>query len=109
MSKLTVTCRGFHPLHRHTLRGFCEIRIDELRLVIRDIAIHERNGARWAQLPSRPQVRDGELVHDEHGKIQYFHLMNFDSREVADAFSRAVIRSLLEFAPSAFEKEEEEA
>jgi len=50
MSKLTVTCRGFYPLHRNTLRGFCEIRINELRLVIRDIAIHEKGEDRWAQL-----------------------------------------------------------
>jgi hypothetical protein len=106
MSKLTITCRGFYPLHRNTLRGFCEIRIEELRLVIRDIAIHEKGSARWAQLPSRLQIRDGELVHDADGKIQYVHLMNFDSRAVSDAFSAAVIRAVLEFAPTAFEKEE---
>jgi len=104
--KLTITCRGFYPLHRNTLRGFCEIRINELRLVIRDIAVHEKGNARWAQLPSRLQIRDGELVHDADGKIQYVHLMNFDSRAVSDAFSAAVIRAVLEFAPAAFEKEE---
>jgi len=32
--------------------------------------------------------------------------MNFETRAVADAFSAAVIRALLEFAPAAFEKEE---
>jgi hypothetical protein len=105
-SKLTITCLGFYPRHRNTLRGFCEIRINELRLVIRDIAVHEKGSARWVQLPSRPQIRDGELMHDEHGKIQYFHLMNFETRAVSDAFSAAVIRALLEFAPSAFEREE---
>lgn len=107
-SKLTITCRGFYPLHRNTLRGFCEIRIEELRLVIRDIAIHEKGGARWVQLPANPQVRDGELVHDSDGKIQYFPLMNFESRAVSDAFSAAVVRALLEFAPAAFEPESEE-
>ena len=106
VSKLTITCRGFYPLHRGTLRGFAEIRINELRLTIRDVVVHEKNGKRWAQLPAKPQVRDGELVHHEHGKIQYFHLMNFDSRAVSDAFSAAVIAALLEFAPAAFEKEE---
>jgi hypothetical protein len=88
------------------LRGFAEIRINELCLTIRDIAIHEKGSARWVQLPAKPQIRDGELVDDEHGKIQYFHLMNFETRAVSDAFSAAVIRALLEFAPSAFESEE---
>jgi hypothetical protein len=41
-----------------------------------------------------------------HGKIEYFHLMTFDSRAVSDAFSAAVIRAMLEFAPSAFEDED---
>ena len=106
MSKLTISCRGFHPLCRNTLRGFCEIHIAELRLTIRDIAIHEKSRARWAQLPAKPQMRDGELVHDSNGKVQYFHLMSFDTRAVSDAFSAAVIRALLEFAPAAFECED---
>jgi hypothetical protein len=105
-SKLTVSCHAFRPLHRNTLRGFAEIRIDELRLTVRDIAVHERGDSRWAQLPAKPQVRDGELVHDSDGKIQYFHLMNFDNRAVSDAFSAAVVRAVLEFAPAAFEREE---
>jgi len=103
---LTISCRGFRPLCRNTLRDFAEIRIDELCLTIRDIAVHERNGSRWAQLPSRPLLRDGELVHDADGKTQYALLMHFDSRAVSDAFSSAVIRALLEFAPSALEPEE---
>jgi hypothetical protein len=57
--------------------------------------------------PAKPQVRDGELVHDADGRIQYFHLMSFDSRAVADAFSASVIRTLLEFAPSALVVDEE--
>jgi hypothetical protein len=99
MSKFSVSCCAFRPLHRNTLRGFCEIRIDELRLTIRDIAVHQRSNARWVQLPAKPQVRDGELVTDNDGKIQYVHLMSFDNRAVSDAFSA------LEFAPAAFEKE----
>src|SRR5262249_11092961 len=104
--KLSIQCRAFHPVYRNTLRGFAEIRINELRLTIRDVAIHEKGKCRWAQLPAKAQIRDGELVHDEHGKIQYFHLMNFETRAVADAFSAAVVAALLEFAPADFEREE---
>jgi hypothetical protein len=104
-SKFSISCRAFHPLHRNTLRGFAEIHIEELRLTIRDVALHEKGTARWAQLPAKPQIRDGELVRDEADKIQYVHLMDFDSRAVRDAFSAAVIRAVLEFAPAAFEDE----
>jgi hypothetical protein len=100
--KLTVTCESFRPLVRNTLRGFAEITIAEMRLTIRDIAIHEKNEARWAQLPAKPQVKDGTLVKDATGKVQYVHIMEFDGREVRDAFSRAVIQAVLECAPEAF-------
>jgi hypothetical protein len=106
MSKLSVTCRGFRPLHRNTLRGFVEIHIDELKLSVRDVAVHQKGESRWAQLPAKPQVKDGELVKNEDGKVQYVHIMDFDSRAVRDAFSAAVINALLEFAPAAFDDEE---
>jgi hypothetical protein len=104
--KLTITCQGFRPLERNTLRGFVSITIAELRLTIHDIAVHEKGESRWAQLPAKPQVRDGELVTDDAGKIQYWPIMEFASRAVRDAFSAAVIRALLEFAPAAFDKED---
>jgi hypothetical protein len=101
--KLTVTCEGFHPLVRNTLRGFAEISIPEMRLKIRDVAIHQKGEARWAQLPAKPQVKDGALVKDPGtGKIQYVPIMEFDSRAVRDAFSRVVIDAVLERAPDAF-------
>jgi hypothetical protein len=106
MTKLTVTCAGFHPLVRNTLRGFCSVEITELKLTIHDVAVHEKNESRWAQLPAKPQIRDGELVRDDAGKIQYWPIMEFESRAVRDAFSAAVIRSLLEFAPHAFDLED---
>ena len=45
------------------------IKIAELRLVIKDIAVHEKNGRRWVQLPARPQIKDGRAVTDDSGKI----------------------------------------
>jgi hypothetical protein len=104
--KLTITCDSFRPLHRNTLRGFCQLTISELRLTIHDIAIHEKGESRWAQLPAKPQIRDGELVRDDAGKIQYWPVLEFTSRAVRDAFSERMIEALLEFAPGAFDLED---
>jgi hypothetical protein len=38
------------------------------------------------------------------GKVQYIHVMDFDSREVRDAFSRAVVQAVLERQPEAFDE-----
>jgi hypothetical protein len=100
--KLTVTCESFHPLVRNTLRGFAEISIAEMRLTIRDVAIHQKGEARWAQLPAKPQIKDGVLVKAATGKVQYVHIMDFDSHDVRDAFSHAVVRAVLERFPNAF-------
>jgi hypothetical protein len=104
--KFDITCTDFKPLHRNTLRGFAQISIVELRLRIRDVAIHEKGESRWAQLPAKAQLKDGNLVKNDVGKVQYFPILEFESRAVADAFSARVINALLQFSPQAFDVED---
>jgi hypothetical protein len=101
--KTTIVCDDWRALRRNTLQGFAAITIQELRLSIKDIAIHEKNHRRWAQLPARPQIKDGKAVTDADGKVQYFPVMAFEGRAIADAFSNAVIAAILRSEPHAFE------
>jgi len=107
MGKLTVTCREFKPLRRNTLVGFAQIRIAELRLDIKDIAVHQKGDSRWAQLPAKPMIdRNGAVIRDSTtGKIQYAPILEFTDRATRDAFSHAVVSALLELVPDAFELE----
>ncbi len=102
MSKMTITCDDWRGLRRNTLLGFAAIQIKELHLTIRDVAVHEKDGRRWAQLPAKPQVKDGALVTGGGGKIQYFPIMEFDGRETRNAFSNAVCAAVLARDPGAF-------
>jgi hypothetical protein len=78
--------------------------VTEMRLTIRDISIHEKGESRWAQLPSKPQIsKDGKVI-TKDGKTQYATILEFDSRAVREAFSNAVIASLLDRVPDAFEE-----
>jgi hypothetical protein len=105
MSKLNIICLDFKPLRENTLIGFAAIKVTEMRLTIRDVAIHEKGESRWAQLPSKPQIsRDGKLV-TKDGKGQYTTILEFDSRAVREAFSNAVIASVLDRVPNAFVEE----
>lgn len=99
---LTIAVTEFKPLRKNTLVGFATVRIAEMRLTIREIAIHEKNESRWAQLPARPWLKNNALVFDARGKVQYSPLLEWDNRDVADAFSARVIAALLEHTPSAF-------
>ena len=107
MSKVTLKCESFRPLRRNTLCGFAEIVVVELRLRIKDVALHQKGNARWAQLPAKPQVRDGVLIKDAAGKIQYASIMEFASGEVREAFSRAVVEAVLEHTPTALDDGEQ--
>jgi hypothetical protein len=103
MSKLTIRCREFRPWNSGTLRGFAILYIEEMRLAIRGVAVHEKNAARWAQLPARPQVKDDALVKRADGKLEYTPVLEFSDKQTRDAFSAAAIRAVLEHASRAFE------
>jgi hypothetical protein len=72
-------------------------------LTIKDIPVHTRGERCWAQLPAKPQVKDGALVKNDEGKIQYVPMLAWDTRAVADAFSDAVVRAVRELVPEAFD------
>jgi hypothetical protein len=98
--KHSIDCVNFTPRRKNTLIGFADITIRELKLTIHDVALHEKHGARWAQLPSRPWVKDGALVTDEAGKFQYSPVLEFEGKETRDAFSRAVWSAVLARHPA---------
>jgi DNA phosphorothioation-dependent restriction protein DptG len=98
--KLSIEVVGFKKFQKGTLRGFCDIVIRELRLKVHEVALHQKNEARWAAMPSKPWLlKDGVAVRGDDGKIQYSQLFEFETREVRDAFSREVWRAVLEYDP----------
>jgi len=102
---MTIVCTSFRPFHRNTLFGFAEIVISELGLKLKDVALHEKGNSRWAALPAKPQIKDGSLVKNADGRLEYFAIADFTSREIRDAFSAAVVRAVIEHEPRAFDAE----
>jgi hypothetical protein len=104
MAKMNITVTEFKAMNRNTLVGFAIVYIAEMRLSIRDVAIHEKGGERWAQLPARPQIdRDGVAIR-EADKIQYSTILEFGDAATKAAFSRVVVAALLERVPGAFNR-----
>ncbi len=99
---LTIECEEFKPFLKNTLRGFATIKIAEMRLRIKDVAVHVKNGSRWAAMPAKPQIKDGAVVTKE-GKAQYQNILEFADRPTSDAFSEAVINAVLRANPRALE------
>ena len=107
MSKLTVVCQQFKPLRRNTLVGFAQVFIPELKLSIKDIALHRKGESRWAALPAKPMLdKTGAVIRDAtSGKISYSNIFEFTDRATRDAFSNACVRAVIVIAPDAFAEE----
>jgi hypothetical protein len=59
---------------------------------------------RWVMLPGRPMIdRDGAVLRDDQGKTKYATILQFETREASDDFSRATIAAVLERFPAAFD------
>jgi hypothetical protein len=90
-----VVVEDFRTLERNSLRGFLKVRVPAVDMIFDGIALHEKDGRYWTQLPSRPMLDpSGEVVKDEDGKVKYMRMAWFNSRESADRFSAAVIAAL---------------
>jgi len=85
----------WRELKRNSLLGFAKIRVPEWHMVISDVGIYEKDGRRWASLPSK-QLLDGsgQALRDDNGKAKYMRLVYFEDRAVADRFSDAVVRAV---------------
>ena len=91
--KLAVTVVERKPLERIRY-GSATVRIGAMRLTTKDLTVHEQNDKRWVGLPAKAQIgRDQELVRRD-GKVQYASILEFDTKDVADAFGAAVLRAL---------------
>ena len=56
----------------------------------------------WAQFPSKPWIRDSAIVRDSDGRPQYSPVVEFDGREVKEAFSQRVLAAVIAAHPVAF-------
>jgi hypothetical protein len=85
----------FHRLRRNTLRGFVTVE-DPSGLVLKEVAIHERDRVWWASPPARPVLVDGRHALDERGKGRWQSLIFFRSRTLQNKWSDAVVAAFRE-------------
>jgi len=77
---------NFKKHEKNTLKGFFDVRISSFGLEIRGCCLHEKNGSRWVQLPSRPYEKDG--------KQTWSYILEFYEKERKEWFSREVLKAL---------------
>ena len=90
-SKPRMRLIEWKAFHKNTLRGFASVELPN-GLVIRDITVHDKDGKRWAGLPSKPVLdSDGRHVSNHAGHKQYSALLGWRDRDLSNRFSAAVV------------------
>jgi hypothetical protein len=55
---MAIEIIDFRPIEKNTLKGFLTARLTSVYLEIRDLALHEKEGRKWIQLPAKPYKKD---------------------------------------------------
>jgi len=54
VQNIEVEATGFKPFRKNTLRGFVDLALPAVGLVLLGCTLQEKNGSRWIGLPARP-------------------------------------------------------
>jgi hypothetical protein len=86
---MAIEIKSFRRFDKNTLKGFLTVRMTNIGLEIRDICLHEKNGKRWVQMPSKP--------YESNGETKWSYINDWYDREKGEQFNRAVIEALDKF------------
>jgi hypothetical protein len=91
-----ITASDFREITKNTLRRFCVLTLSPSGLVLRDCALHDRDGKRWVSLPSKPQIDSaGQLRKDPNsGKPLYASIVEIPGRAERERFQRAALAAI---------------
>jgi hypothetical protein len=78
---------SFRKLEKKTLIGFCTVRLTNAGLEIRDATVHQKDGKKWVNLPSRPYEK-------EDGFTGYSYIVKFVDKDRYFQFQKAVLQEL---------------
>jgi hypothetical protein len=65
-----IRCVRLRPYEKNTLRGFADLELTRVGLIIRDCCWHEKNGKEWIAFPARQ-------YQDKEGNTQWSPLVEF--------------------------------
>ena len=94
-----IRCIRFRPYEKNTLKGFADLELSRVGLVLRDCTWHEKNGKEWVGFAARPyEDKDGntawqpiiEFAEDAKEARQQFQQQALEAIHIAVAQSREI-------------------
>lgn len=83
---MAIEIVSFKPFSKNTLQGFATIRMTNVGVEIRDVTLHEKNGKRWIQLPSKSYEKDGKAL--------WACILDFYDKSRGEQFQKATLAAL---------------
>ena len=91
-----ITASDWREVVKNSLQGFCVLTLSPSGIVLRDCALHERDGKRWISLPSRPQL-DSEGRHRKDpvtGKALWLPVVEIKGKAEREKFQAAALAAI---------------
>lgn len=88
---MSIECLHYRPHSTGNLLGFATIFVTKWGLEISGCSLHQKNGARWVNLPSREYT-------DDSGEKKYAPILRFKEKAHYDAFVVAAKQAIEAYA-----------
>jgi hypothetical protein len=87
-----IRCTRFRVFEKNTLKGFADLELTRVGLVIRDCTWHEKNGKEWVGFPARSYT-------DKDGNTQWSPLVEFaeSAGEARRQFQEQAVAAIHDF------------
>jgi len=84
-----IRCIRFRAFEKNTLKGFADLELTRVGLVLRDCCWHEKNGKEWVAFPARSYT-------DKDGATQWQALIEFavGAKEAREQFQRQALDAI---------------
>jgi hypothetical protein len=83
---MPITITGWRAYEKNTLKGFFSVQLAS-GLILRDLTLHVRGGARWVGMPAREWT-------DHAGVRQFAAIVEFKDRTTANRFRDEALAAL---------------
>jgi len=104
---MTWKIKNWKPYQKNTLRGFFDLQIGPL--LIKGFTYHQKNGKAWVGFPARPELKDGQPVRDDDGKVKHYPVVAVDKDKLGDFqdWVRKQIAPLLDTSPQPEQRQDD--
>jgi len=91
-----ITASDWRPVVKNSLQGFCVLELSPSGLVLRDCALHARDGKRWVSLPAKAQIdAEGRQRKDSNsGKPLWSPVVEIRGKDQRERFQRAALLAI---------------